>query len=258
MIGGGGVPPGYERVRVRGAEIVARPALLPLMRQIITRTTLHEYAAAHPEARVMAGRVSVHAIPLGEHGERIVVRRAHHGGVLAGLTRDLFLRPRALEELAIALRLAERGVPTPEIVACVLYRAGLFRRSDVATREVERASDLAAALMARPEPGPRKLLWDATARLVVQLVRAGARHPDLNLKNVLLAPGPTARVQAWVLDVDRVVFGTPGDAGIMAANIERLRRSARKWRDEHGAPIDETDLELLRAAVQREERDRLR
>ena len=254
MIGGGGVPPGYERVRIRGAEIIARPSLLPLLRQIVVRTTLHDYAAAHPAASTMIGRVPVHAIPLGDDGDRIVVRHAQHGGALAGVTRDLFLRPRGIAELAIAVRLTERGVPTPEIVACVLYRAGIFRRSDIATREVERASDLAAALMARPEPGPRKLLWDATARLLVQLARAGARHPDLNLKNVLLAPGPTSRVQAWVLDVDRIVFGTAGDPAIMAANLERLQRSARKWRELHGAPIEDADLELLRAAVQREER----
>ena len=253
---GGAVPPGYERARVRGAEIVALPEVLPLLRQILARTTLHAYAAAHPEAQRMTGRAAVHAIPLVEDGRRIVVRHSQHGGALAGVTRDLFLLPRAAAELSIALRLAERGVPTPPIVAYVLYRAGIFRRSDIATREIARASDLAAALLARPEPGPKRLLLDATARLLVQLARAGARHPDLNLKNVLLAPGPTSRVQAWVLDVDRVVFGTPGDPRIMTANLDRLERSALKWQEEHDAPIDDTDLEALRAAIAREERGR--
>ena len=256
MSGGGGVPPGYERARVRGAEIVALPEVRPLVQRIVGRTTLHEYAAEHPEARAMTGRGAVHAIPLGDDGRRIVVRHSRHGGAMAGVTRDLFLRPRAAAELDISLRLASGGVPTPQIVAYVLYRAGIFRRSDIATREVARASDLAAALLARPEAGPKRLLLEATARLLVQLARAGARHPDLNLKNVLLAPGPTSRVQAWVLDVDRVVFGTPGDARIMTANLERLERSALKWQEEHDAPIDDTDLEALRTAIAREERGR--
>lgn len=251
---GNAPPAGYDAARIRGAQVVARAEALPALRPILARATLYDYAASHPDAVAFAGRGAAYSVPLSEGGPRIVVRRARHGGALAGATRDLFLRPRAAAELAIALRLARGGVPTPEIVAYVLYRAGIFRRSDVATREVPRARDLAATLLDRPAPGPRRLLLDATARLLVQLARAGAQHPDLNLKNVLLAPGPTSRVQAWVLDVDRVLFRAPGDPRIMAANLERLERSARKWRDLHGAPITDEDFAQLRSAVAREER----
>ena len=149
MSGGGGVPAGYERARVRRAEIVALPELVSPLRGILARTTLHEFASAHPEARAMAGRGPVHAIPFGEDG-RIVVRHVRHGGAMASVTRDLFLMPRAAAELAITLQLAARGVPTPQIVAYVLYRAGIFQRSVVATREIARASVRAGALLARP------------------------------------------------------------------------------------------------------------
>ena len=251
-IGPGGLPPGHVQERIGRTDVVALAAAMQSLRAILRSSTLHDYAAHHPEAEPLAGRGIAYAVPLGRDGPRVVVRHSRHGGALAVVTGDLFLFPRAPRELDITIRLAALGVPTPEIVAYVLYPAGVFRRSDVATREVERARDLAAALMDRPEPGPRKMLIDAAAKLVAQLSRAGVRHPDLNLKNILLAPGPTSRLKAWVLDVDRVVFGRPGDARITEANLVRLERSARKWRDEHGAPITEDDLVTLRGAVGRE------
>src|SRR2546423_9264695 len=39
---------------------------------------------------------------------------------------------------------------------------------------------------------------------------AGAHHPDLNLKNVLLTAGEGEGLDAYVLDVDRVRFSSPG------------------------------------------------
>ncbi|HUF28252.1 MAG TPA: lipopolysaccharide kinase InaA family protein [Gemmatimonadaceae bacterium] len=244
--------PGYARTRVRGAEVVALEPLLPAVRQALVTGTLHEFAAAHPEAVALAGRDVAWAAPLPGDGTRVVVRHTRHGGTLAPVTGDLFLFPRARQELETAVRLAAAGVPTPEIVAYVLYRAGIFRRSDVATREIPRASDLARALLADHGAVQKRLLLEATARLIAQLGRAGAHHPDLNLKNVLLAPGPTSRLRAWVLDVDRVTFGAAGDPRVTAANIGRLERSARKWRDERGAPVSEDDLAWLRSAVDRE------
>lgn len=246
------MPPGYVRERIGRAHVVALAPAMQALRGILRTSTLHEYAERHPEARALPGRGIAYAVPLPGDDTRVVVRHSRHGGALAVVTGDLFLFPRAARELEITLRLTALGVPTPEIVAYVLYPAGMFRRADVATREVERARDLAAALMDRPESGPRKLLIEAAAKLAAQLTRAGARHPDLNLKNILLAPGPTSRLRAWVLDVDRVVFGRPGDPRITEANLARLERSARKWRDEHGAPITEDDLLALRAAVGRE------
>jgi len=247
-----GLPPGYLRERVGRADVVARTAVMSSLRGILRTATLHDYAAQHPDAVPHAGRGIAWAAPLSDDGPRVVVRHSRHGGALALVTGDLFLFPRVARELDITLRLIALGVPTPEIIAYVVYPAGPFRRSDVATREVERARDLAAALTDRPEPGPRKMLIEAAAKLVAQLGRAGVRHPDLNLKNILLAPGPTSRLKAWVLDVDRVVFGRPGDPRVTYANLARLERSARKWRDEHGAPITEDDLAALRAAAGRE------
>ena len=188
-----------------------------------------------------------YAIPLPRSGIPVVVRHNRHGGLLAGLTGDRFLPPtRAPYELDVARRLADAGVPTPEVVAIAVYAAGAFRRSDTVTREVAPARDLAAALVA-DDDDERATALSATARLVAALSAAGARHHDLNVKNVLLEERDEG-MRALVLDVDRVTFETPAAVAV-ERNLARLLRSARKWRDRYGARVSEGELAALSAAA---------
>ncbi len=121
-----------------------------------------------------------------------------------------------------------------------------FRRADVVTREIEGGRDL-AAFMRREEPDDEQAAAWAAARALVQVMNAaGVRHHDLNVKNVLLAPRADG-LSAYLLDVDRVTFGARGSAEIARANVARLLRSARKWRDERGALFDERELAALGA-----------
>lgn len=246
-----GVPSGYVRIRTDGAWAVVEEAAAGAVRVALEGGTLERYAARHPARRELRGRGVVYAVPLPEHGPRVVVRHARHGGLLAPLTGDRFLAPtRAPHELRTALRLADAGVPTPRVVAYAVYTAGpLLRRADVATAEIEHGLDLPAALAAWPDS--RAALLHAVAQLVAALTRAGARHPDLNVKNVLLTTGPTEAIapQAYVLDVDRVVFGAAGDAAITRANVRRLLRSARKWSARHGTLLGEPELDALARAA---------
>jgi hypothetical protein len=134
-------------------------------------------------------------------------------------------------------------VRTPEFVAYALYPvAPLLYRSDVATREVP-GRDLGETL--RDEPDSRAAMLEATAELLRALTGAGVRHPDLNVKNVLLAPAANGAFEAWALDVDRVRMRPPGDPRGAAAHDARLARSARKWRDRHGVQITDADLARL-------------
>lgn len=231
--------------------LVARRAQLDAVRTAMVSGTLYEYAARHEHGRAFTGRAIAYAVPLPD-GEAVVVRHNWHGGVLAPLTRDWFLPPtRAPHELATALTLAVNGVPTPEIVAYAIYRAGpLFRRSDVATREVRDGRDLAAILTGGSDDERRAAL-DATATLIGALSACGARHHDLNVKNVLLARSAAAGHIAYVLDVDRVEFGRVGDSRVTERNLERFMRSARKWRELHGARIAEADLVRVAAMARR-------
>jgi hypothetical protein len=165
------------------------------------------------------------------------------------VTGDRFLPPtRAPHELKTALRLAEAGVATPEVIAYATYPAGaVFRRSDVATREVVGGRNLGEVLAADASAVDREAVLAATAELLRALERAGARHPDLNAGNVLIVAAAGGGYRALVLDVDRVSFGKGGDPRVGAANVRRLVRSARKLRS-HGR-LAITDDELSRLAT---------
>jgi hypothetical protein len=281
MIGGSASPPaGYAAARVGGAEVVARTELLPAVCEALAAGTLHEYARRHPAARPLTGRVTAFAAPLPGAQCPVVVRHSHHGGLFAPLTRDRFLPPtRAPRELRTARRLADLGVPTPPVIAYVVYPAGwLLRRSDVATLEIEGGADLAAILMGAAHVVARSDALTAAASLLRTMARAGVHHPDLNLKNILVAAarerreggdaaltsgsvpledgpgrppgvGPDAAVAAYLLDVDRVRFRGATAAEAASANAERLARSSRRWRERHGAPISAGEIAALHAAA---------
>ena len=244
------VPEGYARFRAGNATVVARERVASAVREAMAEGTLYEYAAQHPRARTLTGRGAVYAVPLPGEAESVVVRRSRRGGALARVTADrFFLSTRAPAELAVALRLAGEGVPTPDVLAYAIYPAGPFlSRSDVATREIPRGRDLATFLLNATEDTKPPVLA-ATGTLLAALRRVGARHPDLNLKNILLSPSAADLPVAHVLDVDRISFGAPGSPAIAKANFRRLARSARKWRDLYGARIDEADLTRLAMAA---------
>ncbi len=240
------VPPGYVVLSERGTEGALLATLERPLRAALAGGSFFGYAGHHPAARALAGRGVAYAVPLPDDAARVVVRRSRHGGLLAPLTGDRFLgRTRAPAELATSLTLARRGVPTPELVAYATYPAGaLRRRADVVTREIAPSRDLAAALL-DADAEAKNVALDAAARLLAQLTAAGARHPDLNLKNILLARDANGVLEAFVLDVDRVWFDEPGAIRVAIANLRRLARSARKWHRRHGMAFDEVDVGRL-------------
>jgi hypothetical protein len=242
-------PPGYESFLVGRARVVAQQPLADAVREAMHEQSLYEFASTQPGASALAGRGTAWAAAL-PNGVEIVVRHSRHGGTFAALTGDLFLSPtRAPAELSNALRLADAGVPTAEVVAYAVYPAmGPWVRADVATRRLHGA-DFPDAWRATADGAARKSLLTALATLLRALRAAGARHPDLNLKNIFITPnggGPTA----FVLDVDRVEFGAAGSAEIASSNLARLIQSARKWRKRWNLDIDEfTDLAPLAATL---------
>lgn len=244
-----GVPAGCIRVAAGRRTAVALAAHVDDARAMLALGSLYEAAARAREARPLEGRGVAYAIALPVSGMHAVVRHNRHGGLFAPVTRDLFLPPtRAPHELQTALRLAELGIPTPPVLMYGVEPAGVvFRRADVVTREVESARDLSEYMSPAASGAERDAAWEATRALLATMHAAGARHHDLNVKNVLLAPGAGGLV-AYVLDVDRVELGRAGDDRLHTANVQRLRRSARKWRDERGATYDERELAPLIAA----------
>jgi 3-deoxy-D-manno-octulosonic acid kinase len=244
-------PAGYERLIGNRIEAVGLSTLATPLVEALREGSFYEYGAHHPRSRTLAGRGVAYAVPLPDETTRVVVRRSRHGGLLAPITGERFLgRTRAPRELATALRLARLGVPTPELVAYATYPAGaLTRRADVVTRYVANSADLAAAIAAASSEAEKRSILMAVARLVAALTAAGARHPDLNIKNILIAPDENGDCQALVLDVDRIWFDAPGAPRVTTRNLQRLARSARKWRRLHALPLTEADLLWLAAAV---------
>ncbi|MEP6492319.1 MAG: lipopolysaccharide kinase InaA family protein [bacterium] len=211
--------------------------------------TLYRYAERHPQARALAGRGVAYAVPLPNDVEHVVIRHNRHGGLLAPFTRDVFRAPtRAPMELQLSETLRARSVPTPLMLGYVTYDAAAgFQRADVMTREVPDSADLSVALRS-DDARMRERALSASAAIVRALSRAGARHHDLNVKNILLSGAHDVAPTAMVLDVDRVVFLTDGDA-VLEANLARLLRSARKWQALHGARVTDAELDAFAAAV---------
>ena len=157
---------------------------------MLAEGSLYEAAARDLSAFRLQGRGVAYAIALPATGTHAVVRHNRHGGKLARLTRDLFLPPtRAPHELAVALRLRELGIPTPDVLMYGTSPAPFpFRRADVVTRRIEGGRDLATFMAWKSPSDEREAAWAATRALVRAMNEAGVRHHDLNVKNVLIAP----------------------------------------------------------------------
>ena len=243
-------PAGFVRVTAGRCAAVVLASLEEDARLLLAEGSLYEAAARDLAARPLSGRGVAYAITLPVSQLRVVVRHNRHGGLLAPLTRDLFLPPtRAPLELAIARRLREIGVPTPEVLMYGTAPAPFpFQRADVVTREIGDSRDLTAYMATEAPADERAAAWDAARALVRTMNEAGVRHHDLNVKNVLLARSDDG-LTAYLLDVDRVELGAPRSADIARGNVARLLRSARKWRDERGARLDDLEIAALESLV---------
>jgi len=239
-------PAGYVRVTAGGSVVVALETHVDDARRMLADGGLYEAATRDRAARPLHGRGVAYAVALPASRTLAVVRHNRHGGLLAPLTRDLFLPPtRARLELEIALRLDALGVPTPTVLMYGTSPAPFpFRRADVVTREIVGGRDLSTFMSPDVTAVERSAAWEATRVLVRTMNDAGVRHHDLNVKNVLLAPNGAGQV-AYLLDVDRVTFGVPKSGVVATGNAVRLLRSARKWRDERGAVFDEREIAAL-------------
>jgi Lipopolysaccharide kinase (Kdo/WaaP) family len=239
-------PDGFERIVAGRCSVTVRSANADDARALLTEGTPYEAAARDLAARPLEGRGVAYAITLLASGDSVVVRRNRHGGLLATMTGTLFVPPsRAPYELSVSLRLAKAGVRTPAVVMYALERVhGLFCHADVVTSEIADSRDLSTYMQTGVPNRDRMAAWSAARDLLATLNAAGARHHDLNVKNILLAARGNS-LTAWVLDVDRVAFSEPGSESVRRGNAKRLLRSALKWRELRGASFSDEDASLL-------------
>lgn len=233
--------------RLPHADITAPAALLDALSSIVaTHRTLYEWAAGQPQPRALRGRAPVYVAELPEGTESVVVRHAWHGGLLAPITGDRFLRPsRAPLELAMSERLLRAHIPTTVVLGYARYDLWMgLCRVDVISRFIPNAFDLGMIAAGLVPEIRREEALDATHRLLVRLAGAGVVHPDLNVKNVLLVREKNAALTAMIIDVD-VVRWSPESAPkeVMEANVARLARSIRKWRTHFGCDVTDEMIE---------------
>ncbi|MGK2961175.1 MAG: lipopolysaccharide kinase InaA family protein [Gemmatimonadaceae bacterium] len=240
--------PGYAKVSARRARGLVVEPCLEAVQAILEKGTLYDYARQQPGARSFTGRAPAYATDLGDGCGSVVVRHSMRGGLLGRTGSDLFLPPtRGLRELVNSLQLRLSGVATPEVVAIVSYRAGpLLRRGDVATREISDSHDLSVVLGKIPRGEDRDGCLRAAGRLLSSLTRAGAHHPDLNARNILITWDDGNGARAHVLDVDRIRFHVPGDPMVAGANFERLERSLRKLRGLGAFELADPEIDAIR------------
>jgi len=163
-------------------------------------------------------------------GARIVIRRYRRGGVMRWVNRThYFGGNRAFDELRATERARAGGVRAPVVVAAI-ERPGRLAgyRAWLATQLVPHAHDLAAWLHHSGADEVRRRAVLAEAGRQMGLMHAtGVAHPDLNLRNLLVAGDLGAEV--YLIDFDRADVGVSAvPRGRRERDLRRLARSARK------------------------------
>ncbi|MCX8021691.1 MAG: lipopolysaccharide kinase InaA family protein [Syntrophorhabdaceae bacterium] len=143
------------------------------------------------------GRAGIRVIEL--PGKRIVSRQYVHGGILRGITRDLFFSgKRAINELKIIAYLKERGFPVVEPYCVVIENLFLRKRLFMFTFYEENTVSFPEYL--RSVRGKVRLrIIKRLAHLMYTLTILNVYHPDLHLDNILIKEKGEMRF----LDFDR-------------------------------------------------------
>ncbi len=170
-----------------------------------------------------AGRGHVHRVH--DDGGHYLLRHYYRGGLMARISRDLFLaeplaQTRAMAEFSLLAQLRARNLPVPQACAARHVRHGLFYRADILVALIPDATDVARSLHHERALTPSQ--WQALGRVVRALHDEQVFHADLNCHNLML----DLRGKAWIVDFDKCGFRS--GAHWKADNLARLLRSLRK------------------------------
>lgn len=229
----------FEALEVGGARIVVRRGYAGW----VERLGLAGGEAAAVE-EVGGGRRPHPLVEL-PGGERVLVRRYLRGGAVRHLNRERYFGGhRAFAELAATERARAAGVRAPEALAAAEHPRRLGYTARLATRWIPGALDLHTWLLARG-PAAGEEAWREAGRQISLLHTGGVAHPDLNLRNLLVADAPGGEPPlVHVIDFDRArLYEGPVPAQRRARDLLRLVRSARKL----GTPVTTAGWAALRA-----------
>lgn len=182
-------------------------------------------------------------------GQRLILRRFSHGGLLRWLTGHRFRDPgRPFRELLLADFLRRVGVGTPQVVAARARRLPIcgFELA-VITRPVEDSIDLGYVLgMVLAGELDREFmtrLMPALGRLIRRLHAHGCLHADLQPANILISRSALdgGELDLWVLDLDRSQILPRLNESMCRSNLRRLYRHVSKREKQAGRALARTD-----------------
>jgi 3-deoxy-D-manno-octulosonic acid kinase len=236
----------YIRLTLPGARLTLAPELAGWAESAVAGAgRISRAAAGMAGARPLRGRGTVWDVP--SPVGRVVVRPYLRGGLLAPLARDRYAAvgvSRPVRELRIAVAARDRGIPTPEPLVAAVYPGRGSYAADLVTRLVPEAQDLAAVLFGPAQADARLAACLAAGRCLRRLHDAGLRHPDLNLKNLLLQ----RRGAGWtvhVIDLDRARLGAPAGGLARRRMVRRFFRSLDKWEARTGRAVPAAERDAI-------------
>jgi tRNA A-37 threonylcarbamoyl transferase component Bud32 len=199
--------------------------------------------ARYAGAKQHSGGRSLHpSIPLRD-GQRMVLRRYLHGGLLRAVTRGLYaFGSRSFQELALTEEIRSAGIPTIRPIGAV-HQSSIFQfyRAYLLTLEVPGArnsiqffQDIGSHPVGEVLALKRKLIR-AAGRLVRQFHDSGFFHADLQLRNFLIADH-----HVLLIDFDRSLRMQNLPEKMRMKNLLRLNRSLDKWKRQ-GLPVTFSD-----------------
>jgi tRNA A-37 threonylcarbamoyl transferase component Bud32 len=256
-------PSGYERIEEGDAVLVVKAEYAEPVRRVFS--PIYQAFARIAQRRFTArGRTGIVTFPLKEGESGLVVRRYAHGGLFAGVGRDLYVGPeRGLQELRVAVAAQAGGVRTAEPVGILAQKAwGPFWRMAYLSVEIAdsedmvhyccRLADYPAETAAREKRG---VLTEAAAQIRLMHDR-GIHHADLHLKNLLLRRREAGTPEVFVIDFDKAELGPELDLAQRLRNLDRLSRSVRKVRVADAVLTAWDRLRFLRAYLKGHPRSR--
>ena len=223
------LPPGYKKISLGRGWAVVRDDWLTFISAAARAGSVAEFTFRRDDARLLHGRGHLH-VSRDPRGQAYVVRRLRHGGLLAPITGERFWiesTPRPLNELLVSVALAQSGVSTPGVIAACVYPGRWTYTGEVVREYVADARDLADFMFdPTTDTGERTRMLAATSELIEQLGKVGLHHPDLNMRNVLVAPAsqPTG---VMIIDLEKGAMGGAAPRSVPRMT-SRFLRSARK------------------------------
>ncbi|MBI4601298.1 MAG: hypothetical protein HY721_04975 [Planctomycetes bacterium] len=227
-----GIPEGFEALRVTGAAGVRTVILKSRLRDRLLEAGVRDprnLGAGPLVAGWIEGGRTRHAL-LRCGDEAWVLKSYRRGGVLGRWNSSRYWGARRfLDELRVAAHAERAGIPTAEVLALVVERAGLGSvRAWLVTRYLAGVRPL-PELFGDAREGP---IFRAAGEAVGRMHEAGIDHPDLHIGNIMGSfDGDEPHVH--IVDWDRARV-RERSAWSPYANLVRLWRSVEKGRRSGG------------------------